>query len=48
MKKKLVKPQKNIDQNKVILYTSESGNAGCTNCQSGCLNCGCKGRCCSE
>lgn len=45
MLKKLVKPQSKVNKQKVRAYTTESGNPGCTQCQSGCYNCGCRGKC---
>lgn len=44
-KKKLVKPSKEMKKHRVQAYTTESGNPGCTQCQSGCYNCGCKTGC---
>lgn len=44
-KQKLVKPQSKTKKYKVQAYTTESGNPGCTQCQSGCYNCGCKTGC---
>lgn len=42
---KLVKPQIKINKHKVQAYTTEGGNPGCTQCQSGCYNCGCRTGC---
>lgn len=44
-KTRLVKPSSPIQKHKVQAYSTESGNTGCTQCQSGCYNCGCKTRC---